>query len=277
MKELGRIVQLKVLKRMSKGYILLASNDAEVFLPLKYAKNEYKERQKISVYVYLDADNKLIATTKEPYITLNEVVRLKAVDVNNHGAFFDIGIEKDLFVPYSEQKDEIEVGRYYFVYMYKDEKSGRLTGSTKINKFINNYEVYIKPREEVDVLVYRDLGEGYVVVVNNMNFGMIYKNELFLTVNIGDKLTGFVSRINEDNKVDITLNSAAIEELEGLAGIIYKRLQKEKVLSLSDKSAPELIYKEFKVSKKSFKKAIGMLYKKRKIIINKTNIQLTNK
>ncbi|PJA09682.1 MAG: GntR family transcriptional regulator [Flavobacteriales bacterium CG_4_10_14_0_2_um_filter_32_8] len=275
MEEIGLILELEALKVTPQGVYLITENEQEILLPNKYVPADLEMGDKIEVFVYTDSEDRPIATTLEPKIKLNELAFLKAVDVNNYGAFFDWGVEKDLLVPFSEQFTRIEAGKKYLIYMYKDKLTNRMVGTTKFGKFIRENKVEIEPGEEVDLLVSDETEIGFKVIVNNKHYGMLYKNEIFREIHVGDQLKGYLQRVRADNKMDITLNSANLSEVEVLANRIYERLLKEKgKLNFSDKSAPEIIYSEFQVSKKAFRRAIGLLYSERKITITPESIEM---
>ncbi len=275
MDEIGQILELEALKITPQGVYLITDDEKEILLPNKYVPADLEIEDKIEVFVYTDSEDRPIATTLEPKIKLHECAYLKAVDVNKYGAFFDWGMEKDLLVPFSEQFLKIVAGKRYIIYLYKDELTNRLVGTTKFGKFIRENKVLIKPGDEVNLLVSGETEIGYKVIVNNRHYGMIYKNEAFRKIHIGDQLKGYLQRVRKDNKMDITLNSANLSEIEILANRIFERLLKEKgKLNFSDKSAPEVIYAEFQVSKKSFRRAIGLLYSERKITITPESISI---
>jgi len=275
MEEIGLILELEALKVTPQGVYLITENEQEILLPNKYVPADLEMGDKIEVFVYTDSEDRPIATTLEPKIKLNELAFLKAVDVNNYGAFFDWGVEKDLLVPFSEQFTRIEAGKKYLIYMYKDKLTNRMVGTTKFGKFIRENKVEIEPGEEVDLLVSDETEIGFKVIVNNKHYGMLYKNEIFREIHVGNQLKGYLQRVRADNKMDITLNSANLSEVEVLANRIYERLLKEKgKLNFSDKSAPEIIYSEFQVSKKAFRRAIGLLYSERKITITPESIEM---
>ena len=275
MKEVGLILELEAVKLMPQGMYLITDDDKEILLPNKYVPTDLEEGDKIEVLIYTDSEDRPIATTLDPKIKLNKLAFLKAVDVNQYGAFFDWGMEKDLLVPFSEQFVKVVGGKRYLIYLYKDEVTGRLVGTTKFGRFIKKNKLEINQGDEVNLLVSGETEIGFKVIVDNKHYGMLYKNELFKTISIGDQLKGYLQRIRKDNKLDITLNSANLSDVESLANKIYERLLKEKgTIHISDKSKPEEIYNEFQVSKKAFRRAVGLLYSGKKIVINPTTIQL---
>ncbi len=275
MKEVGQTLELEAVKDMPQGIYLITDEGNEILLPNKYVPADLKIGDKIEVFIYTDSEDRPIATTLEPKIKLNTCAFLKAVDVNQYGAFFDWGMEKDLLVPFSEQFVKVNTGKRYMIYLYKDEVTNRMVGTTKMGKFIRANKLEIKTGEEVELLVSGETDIGYKVIVNNKHYGMVFKNEVFKTIKIGEQHKGYLQRVRADNKLDITLNSSSLSDVELLSNKIYERLLKEGGnLNFSDKSAPEIIYKEFQVSKKAFRRSVGLLYKERKILITPENITL---
>jgi predicted RNA-binding protein (virulence factor B family) len=273
----GQTLELEALKDTPQGVYLLTPDDKELLLPNKYVPTDLKIGDKIEVFIYTDSEDRPIATTLEPKVKLNQCAFLKAVDVNQYGAFFDWGMEKDLLVPFSEQFIRVNGGKSYLIYLYKDEITNRMVGTTKMGRFIRKNKLEIKTGEQVELLVSGETEIGYKVIVNNKHYGMVFKNEVFKKINLGDELTGYLQRVRADDKLDITLNSSSLSEVEVLANKVYERLLKEDgKLNFSDKSAPELIYKEFQVSKKAFRRAVGLLYKERKIVITPEEIILVD-
>ena len=275
---IGETIELEAYKVMPQGVYLITEKGQEILLPNKYVPTDLKIGDKIEVFIYTDSEDRIIATTLEPKIKLNNLAFLKAVDVNQFGAFFDWGMEKDLLVPFAEQANPVVGGKTYLVYLYKDEVTNRLVGTTKIGKFIKQNKLEIKSGEKVDLLVSGETEIGYKVIVNGKHYGMVFKNEVFKPIKLGDKLTGYLQRVRKDNKLDITLNSSNLSDVEVLANRIYERILIEKgTLNFSDKSDPEVIYKNFQVSKKAFRRAVGLLYSERKIVINPESIVLVKK
>lgn len=271
----GETIELEALKTTPQGVYLITEDKQEILLPNKYVPKSLKIGDKLEVFIYTDSEDRLIATTLEPKVHLNSIAYLKCVDVNKYGAFFDWGMEKDLMVPFSEQALKVKAGKEYLIYLYRDEKTNRLVGSTKVAKFLRENKVELKNGDKVELLVSGETEIGYRVIVDKKHFGMIFKNEVFKAIKLGEELTGYVQRVREDNKVDITLNSAKLNDVEVLANKIYERLLKEKgALNISDKSDPEVIYEAFGVSKKAFRRAVGLLYSERKITINPQSILL---
>lgn len=275
MQEIGNIVELESVKTTPQGVYLITQEGVEVLIPHKYVPTDFEIGDKIEVFVYTDSEDRPIATTLIPKVLMHQCAFLKAVDITPVGAFFEWGVEKDLLVPYSEQFYKLEVGEEYAIYLYKDELTNRMVGSTKLEKHLKKNPINLTQGEEISLLVVQHTDLGYKVVVNNKHIGMLFENEVFRPIYIGDKLKGFVQKVRPDNKLDITLNSSKLDELENIANAIYETLLKEKgKLNITDKSSPELIYSTFKVSKKAFKKAVGILYSGKKININPDSIEL---
>jgi uncharacterized protein len=272
---IGETITLEAHKTMPQGVYLVTEKGQEILLPNKYVPVSLKMGDFIDVFIYTDSEDRIIATTLEPKIRLNSFAFLKAIDVNQYGAFFDWGMEKDLLVPFAEQANPVAGGKTYLVYLYKDEVTNRLVGTTKLGKHIKKNILEIKAGDQVDLLVSGETEIGYKVIVNDKHYGMVFKNEVFKAIRLGDKLKGYLQRVRKDNKLDITLNSASLNDVEVLANKIYERILKEKgKINISDKSAPELIYKEFQVSKKAFRRAVGLLYSDRKVTITPECIEL---
>jgi predicted RNA-binding protein (virulence factor B family) len=275
MKEIGQILELEALKDTPQGVYLITDEKIEILLPNKYVPADISMGDMVEVFIYTDSEDRPIATTLEPKVKLNQCAFLKCLDVNQYGAFFDWGMEKDLMVPFAEQFLKVTAGKRYLVYLYLDEVTNRMVGTTKMGRFIRENKLEIKTGDQVNLLVSGETEIGYKVIVNQKHYGMVFKNEVFKPIEIGEKLKGYLQRVRSDNKLDITLNSSSLSEVEVLANKIFERLLKEDgKLNFSDKSSPEVIYKEFQVSKKAFRRAAGMLYKERKIVITPEDITL---
>jgi predicted RNA-binding protein (virulence factor B family) len=229
------------------------------------------------VFVYLDHEERKIATNLEPKILMNEFALLQVVDVSEIGAFLDWGLEKHLLVPFSEQRQKMALGRWYVVRLCFDEKTERLYASNKLNRFLNNEQLTIKQNEKVDLLVYRETELGYGVIINNLHKGLIYSNEVFEPLDIGSKNVGYIKKIRPENKLDVSLKPVGFENYsDANCNTVLRILENNNgQLSLNDKSSPEEIYALLKMSKKAFKKAIGVLYKQRAIELTDKGIKLT--
>ncbi|MCK5372460.1 MAG: GntR family transcriptional regulator, partial [Cyclobacteriaceae bacterium] len=198
---------------------------------------------------------------------------LKVIDVNKNGVFLDWGLEKDLLVPFKEQNKKMQLGQTYVVRMYLDEDTDRLVATAKLKKYLSNEELTIKPGDEVDLMVFNQSDLGYEMIIDQQHVGLVYRNEVFSPVNIGDKLTGYIKQIRNDGKIDVSLQPDSATHIEKSNEVIIRALKSnDGVLNLSDKSSPEDIYAALNMSKKTFKKAIGNLYKQRKITIRSGQI-----
>ena len=274
--EVGKYNTLIVLRDTSVGLYLGDDEGEDVLLPNKYCPEEFSIGEELKVFIYRDHEDRKVATNLTPKILLNEFALLQVSSVTDVGAFLDWGMEKELLVPYKEQRQKLEESRWYVVYMSLDEKTDRLYASNKIERRLENTKLSVSVNDEVKLLVYKETDLGFSVIVNNSHKGLVYRNEVFKPLNIGDKLTGFVKKIREENKLDISLQQIGYEKFnEPNVDKIYTTLQKNSgSLNLTDKSSPEEIYTQFGISKKAFKKAIGYLYKQRKITIGEREISL---
>ncbi len=264
--ELGRINNLEILRDTSVGLFLGDEEGNDVLLPNKYVPASYEIGDKIKVFCYLDYDERPVATTLEPDIMLGEFRLLQVAEVNEFGAFMEWGLEKHLLVPFREQRVKMKEGQWYVVHCYLDERSGRLVASNKLDKFLSNENIDLKEWEQVDLVVTRQTDLGWEVIVNERHKGLVYFNEVFKPINIGDVIPGCIKTIRKDNKLDISLQPLGAKVLEPAANKIFEVLQAHGgFLPLHDKSAPEEIRDMFQMSKKTFKKGLGTLFKERKI------------
>ncbi len=273
---IGKYNTLTINRVTSVGlYLRDAEEEEEVLLPNKYVMDDMKLDEQIRVFVYNDSEDRPVATTQQPKLIRNEFGYLEVKDVSSNGAFLDWGLEKDLFVPFREQPVPMRVGQKYIVYLYLDRRTDRLLASAKWKKQVENERLLVKEGDEVDILIAERTDLGYNVIVNNFHIGLVYYNEVFRKLGIGDQLKGYVKTIREENKLDISLEKPGYERVEGYAGDILDRLKANGgFLALSDKSEPELIVQQLEMSKKNFKKAIGGLYKQGLIQIGEDGIRL---
>ncbi|WP_339728715.1 CvfB family protein [Maribacter stanieri] len=273
--ELGRKNNLEILRDTSVGLFLGDEEGNDVLLPNKYVPSEYEIGAKITVFCYLDYDERPVATTLEPDIMLGEFRLLQVAEVNEFGAFMQWGLEKHLLVPFREQRVKMKEGQWYVVHCYLDDRSGRLVASNKLDRFLSNDTIDLKEWEQVDLVVTRQTDLGWEVIVNEKHKGLVYFNEVFKPINIGDVIPGCIKTIRKDNKLDISLQPLGAKVLEPAANKIYEVLvESGGFLGLHDKSAPEEIRDVFQMSKKTFKKGLGTLYKERKIKIESDGISL---
>lgn len=272
---IGKYNYLTIERVTSVGMFLSDVEGEEVLLPNQYITDDMQVGDQIKVFVYLDSEDRPVATTQTPKIVRNEFAFLEVKDVSEHGAFLDWGLIKDLFVPFREQPKPMEIGEKYVVFLYLDQKTQRLLASAKIDKFLESERLTVAEGDEVDLIVWQKTDLGYNVVVNQYHKGLIYANEVFQPLQIGDYLKGYVKKIREENKLDISLQKTGYEVVEPVAKQILEEVEKGKgFLALSDSSSPEDIYNKLKISKKVFKKAIGGLYKQGIIRITEDGIYL---
>ncbi|WP_025740311.1 CvfB family protein [Aquimarina pacifica] len=275
MLKLGVYNTLEVVREREQGVYLCDDDGDEVLLPNKYVPDEFKIRDLIKVFVYLDSSERIVATTLEPYAVVNSFAYLKCTSVSGIGAFLDWGLEKDLFVPFKEQASKMRVGSWYLVYVYLDKETNRLLASSKTNSFLDNSLVLLSSYDEVDLIASHPSPQGWNMIVNQKHLGLVYADEIFQKINPGDQLKGFIKKIRPDGKIDLTLQRHGFRGIEPNADQVLKELVSSGgFINLNDKSDPEDIKEVFQLSKKSFKKAIGALYKARKISIESDGIRL---
>ncbi len=272
--EIGKYNTLKI-DRETKVGLFLTDGNADILLPNKYVPEQYEIGDEIAVFVYLDHEERPVATTLEPYIFLNEFALLRVNYTNKFGAFMNWGMEKDLFVPFKEQARPMEQGKRYLVYMYIDEKTGRLVASSKTNQFLDNKEITLEKGEEVDLIISHITEVGINVIINEKHKGLLYKNEVYDDLRTGDRIIGYIKNIRPDGKIDVSATKLGFEKLEPSSQYILDELKARRdFLRLNDDSHPEDIKTVLKMSKKTFKKAIGVLYKQKLIEIKEDGIYL---
>ncbi|WP_026630969.1 CvfB family protein [Dyadobacter alkalitolerans] len=272
---IGKYNHLTIERLTSVGMFLSDVEGEEVLLPNQYLTDEMQIGDTIKVFVYLDSEDRPVATTETPKIIRNQFAFLEVTDVTEHGAFMDWGLIKDLFVPFREQSTPMQLGEWHVVFLYLDQKSSRLIASTKIDRFLENERLTVAEGDEVDLLIFSKSDLGYNAIVNQYHKGLIYANEIFREINVGDSLRGYVKKIREENKLDLSLQKTGYEVVEPTAQAILDQLKKANgFLNLSDNSSPEDIYKKLQISKKVFKKAIGGLYRQGLIKIGDDGIRL---
>ena len=271
---IGDYNDLEIIKQVDFG-VYLDSDDGEILLPAKYLPAQYQLGDRIRVFVYRDSEDRIIATTLEPKAKVGDFAALPVKDATNYGAFLDWGLEKDLFVPFSNQRDKMQPGRTYLVYLYLDENSDRIVATAKYEKYLRQDTPQLSEGQEVDLLVAGFSDLGIKVIINNQYLGMLYKNEVFRPLSVGDKTRGYIRKIREDHKIDVSLQKAGYEEVSDAADLVLDKLKAAGgKLALSDKSSPEEIYAALGMSKKTFKKAIGSLYREGKITLSEASIQV---
>ncbi len=274
---IGKYNTLKIVRDTKVGLFLGNGNEVEdILLPNKYVPNVFEIGDELIVFVYLDHEERPVATTLKPYILLNEFALLRVNYVNQIGAFMDWGMEKDILVPFKEQARPMEKGKRYLVYLYMDEKTNRLVASSKTNQFLNNDNLTVEKFEEVDLVVSHITEIGINVIINEQHKGLLYKDEVYDdAIRTGDRMRGYIKNIRPDNKIDVSLQKQGYENVEPNAEKILEELRASRgFLRLNDNSHPEDIKTVLKMSKKTFKKAIGALYKEHLIEIKDDGIYL---
>jgi predicted RNA-binding protein (virulence factor B family) len=279
---IGEYNELEAFQLVDAGMFLIekeADIDAEdlekVLLPNAYLPASLSRGDSMEVFIYLDSEDRIIATNLKPSVTLNNFAYLPVKEVNSVGAFLDMGLAKDLLVPYRQQAVEMQEGKSYLVFMYLDETTNRLIASSKTNRFLNNDDIEIKEGEEVDLIVSKNTDLGYNVIVNKQHKGLIFQSAIFQQLHTGDAIKGFVKTIREDKKLDIILQQQGVSSTEPNAQAILDFLKdNDGSTTITDKSAPQEIYAAFGLSKKAFKRALGALYKKRLVKLSKETTEL---
>ncbi|MDO6839305.1 S1-like domain-containing RNA-binding protein [Paraglaciecola chathamensis] len=275
MLQIGKFNSLKVIKQVPFGFYLDGGDDGEVLLPTKFAEEACKVGDTCQVFVYHDSDSRLIATTQTPLAQVDECAFLKVVSVNNVGAFLDWGIDKDILVPYSEQDFPMAEGVSYVVFVYFDDETGRVAASTRLRDFLFEEGKNFDPKQEVDLLICGRSDMGYKAVINGSHLGLIFKDEVFKPLRIGQRTTGFIKRVREDNKIDLCFQFHDDGARNDLAEQIIDDLEAHGGIStLTDKSSAQEISKRFNVSKNVYKKALGALYKQKRILLDKSKVTL---
>ena len=270
MVKIGQYNTLEVRRNVDFGAYLDGGNGAEILLPAKYIAEPLHPGDKIEVFVYNDSEDRPVATTEVPFAKVGEFAYLQVADVNKYGAFLDWGIpSKQLLEPYSEQTVKLSQGMVVLVYVYLDHNSGRVVASAKIDKFLGNSLPRYKRGQKVEALIYRHTPEGYKAIVDNLFHGLIYETDLYKPLIVGEPVTAYVKQVRPDGKIDLIMQGAHDGRIESLAADIVARLEAcGGRLPLSDASPAELIKQEFSCSKKDFKKAVGMLYRERRITLS---------
>lgn len=277
MLNIGEYHTLTIDRETEPGLFLTNEEGDEVLLPNKYIPENWELGGEIEVFVYLDHEERPVATTLNPLIKLDEFAVLKCVEVTEFGAFLDWGLEKHLFVPFKEQAYPMKKGGRYLVFCYLDEDTNRLVASSKVHNFLDNSVLTVEPFEEVDIIISNKSDLGYNVIVNEIHLGLIYNDEVFQPLHIGDRMKGFIKKTRPDGKIDISLQRPGYRSIEPNAQRILDELARNNgYLKITDKSDPDLIKNELEMSKKSFKRAAGNLYKQRKIDIKEDGIYLRN-
>ena len=274
---IGEIQTLRVARVSEFGLYLADEDGNEVLLPNRYVSLTQKVDDEVEVFVYHDSEDRIVATTETPKITAGKVAWLKVVDKNIHGAFLDWGVTgKDLFLPNRNQQGGVLVGSYKPVYMYVDNITERCVATTKLKTYVNNEGVVtLSPRQKVEALIVSESEIGYRAIVENRHWGMLYKNQLFRNVELGDKVEAYVSRITEDNRVDLSLQQKGFAQVKDSAEVLYDAIvEAGGALALTDNSSPEEIREQLNMSKKLFKRSLGVLMSHNRVVCTDNGIKI---
>ena len=275
MAEIGKINTMRINRAVDFGVYLDGGEEGEILMPKKYIPEGKKIGDEVEAFVYMDSEDRPVATTEKPLVQVGQFGALKVLEVNELGAFADWGVLKDLLIPYAEQRENLEEGQSIVVYVYLDKVSRRIVGSAKVEKFLDTFALDVEEGDEVDLMVFGKTPLGYKAIVNGLHTGVLYKNEVFKPLRIGDQMKGFIKKIREDEKIDLSLSKVSFEQSKDLTSIIIAKLKENGgFLRVTDKSNPDVIYQLFGESKKTFKKAVGHLYKQRLIVIEQEGIRL---
>lgn len=273
--ELGRFNLLRVVKQVDFGMYLDGGEEGEILLPSRYVPQGCKLGEMLRVFVYLDSEERLVATTLEPYAQTGDFACLEVAWVNQYGAFLNWGLMKDLFVPFREQKQKMVVGHKYVVHVHLDDESYRIVASAKVERYLSKDMPSYAPGDPVQVLVWQKTELGYKVIVDNCYGGLLYENEIFGTLQVGMQTEAFVKQVRPDGKIDLALQKPGYARVDDFSKVLLQHIRTNGgYLALTDKSPAEDIYALFGVSKKTFKKAVGDLYKRRLVVLEESGIRL---
>ena len=275
MVDIGRINKLKVVREKEIGFYLDGDDLGEILLPRYDSRKRFDVDEIVEVFIYFDSEDRIIATTKIPKIQVGEIANLKVVSVSSFGTFLDWGLPKDLFVPFKEQKHKMIEGKEYLVYAYYDASSHRIAASSRLEKHLEIENTDFVEDQEVDLIIINETDLGYKAIINETHIGVLYKNELFQKIVYGQRINGYIKKIRKDGKIDLILEKPGPKKIDGISQLILDKLNENNgFLPVTDKSSPEAISELFGISKKSYKKAIGALYKRKHISLEKTGIKL---
>ncbi|MDD5772313.1 MAG: S1-like domain-containing RNA-binding protein [bacterium] len=275
MAEIGKLNKLKIVKKVDFGVYLDGGDLGEILLPKRYVPEKCENGDIVEVFINFDSEDRIIATTEKPYATVGQFAFLRVVSVSSVGAFLGWGLQKDLFVPFREQKEKMKEDESYIIFIYVDEIKTRIVASSRIDRFLKDIPTSFREGQKVNLLIYSQTDIGYKAIIDNSHWGIIYKNEVFEKLEKGQEVKGFIKKVREDNKIDLTLHEPGYKKIVDLTGkIIDKLKERGGFIPVTDKTLPEIIYDLFGVSKSTFKKAIGALYKKRLIAIEDKGIRL---
>ncbi len=275
MASIGTINELEVVKTVDFGVYLDGGSHGEILLPKRYVPENSQPGDRLEVFIYLDSEDRLVATTEQPLAMVGEFALLKVIEIASVGAFLDWGLPKDLLVPFREQQVKMEKGKSYLVYVYLDHESQRIVATSKLDKCLGNIPADYETGEEVDLIIADKTVLGYKAIVDNSHWGILYYNEVFQPLRLGEKLKGYIKQVREDEKIDLRLDKPGYEKIDSISRQILDQLKDAKgFLPYNDRTDADIIVQKFRISKKNFKKAIGSLYKQRLINIEENGIRL---
>lgn len=273
--EIGKYNTLSVIAVTNSGVYLDGGDLGEILLPNRYVPSECKVGNSLNVFIYLDSAERLVATTEKVLGQVGEFVSLKVVQVNKMGAFLNWGLPKDLLVPYNQQHTKMEVGKYYLVRIFLDQRTERIAASSKLDKFIDIWPAEYQQGEKVKLTIGGKTDLGFKAIVNDLHWGLLYDNEIFQPLRIGKKIDGYIKQVREDGRLDLILTRGSKNKVNNFADKLLETMQQnDGFLPLHDKSAPELIQRTLGVSKKTFKATVGNLMKNGKLVIEAKGIRL---
>lgn len=275
--ELGKFNQLEVVKEVDFGMYLDGGDEGEILLPTRYVPEDCQIGDMLNVFLYLDNEERLIATTLTPLVQVGEFACLEVAWVNQFGAFLNWGLMKDLFVPFGEQKMKMQVGKKYIVHVHLDEESYRIVASAKVDRYLSKDTPDYIPGEEVNILIWQKTDLGFKAIIDNKYGGLLYDNQIFQDLYTGMTLKAYVKQVREDGKIDLILQKPGVEKFDDFSRTLLEYIKEQGgKIRLTDKSPAEDIYAALGVSKKIFKKGVGDLYKKRLIVLQEDCIALAD-
>ena len=273
--ELGKFNQLEVVKEVDFGVYLDGGEEGEILLPARYVPENCKIGDFLNVFLYLDMDERLIATTLTPLVQVGQFACLEVSWVNQYGAFLNWGLMKDLFVPFREQKMKMQVGKKYVVHAHLDDESYRIVASAKVDRYLSKEAAPYEAGDEVDILIWQKTDLGFKAIIENKYSGLLYDSEIFQSLHTGDRVKAFIKQIREDGKIDLILQKPGFEKVDDFSKTLLQYIKDNGGrIALNDKSPADEIYSTFGVSKKTFKKGVGDLYKKHLILLQGDGIVL---
>ncbi len=275
--ELGKFNTLKVVKEVDFGMYLDGGEEGEILLPLRYVPEGCEPGDELNVFIYLDNEERLVATTLTPLVQVGEFACLEVAWINQYGAFLNWGLMKDLFVPFSEQKMKMQVGKKYVIHAHLDDESYRIVASAKVDRYLSKEAATYEPGQEVDILIWQKTDLGFKAIIENKYSGLLYDSEIFQPLHTGNRLKAYIKQVREDGKIDLMLQKPGQAKVQDFATTLLEHIRKNGGrTALNDKSPAEDIYAIFGVSKKTFKKAVGDLYKKHLIVLTEEGMRISD-